>query len=113
MFADLRGLGQLPGLASQRLMADSYGLGAEGDRKTAALLRAMEVMGAGLMGGTSFMEDYSCPLHPQGHQVLRANRLEIGETTAATKPSLEIHARGIGGKKDPVRLGFDAPPARP
>jgi L-arabinose isomerase len=59
------------------------------------------------------MEDYSCPLHPQGHQVLRANRLEIGETTAATKPSLEIHARGIGGKKDPVRLGFDAPPARP
>jgi L-arabinose isomerase len=117
MFADLHGLGQLPGqlpgLASQRLMADSYGLGAEGDRKTAALLRAMEVMGAGLMGGTSFMEDYSCPLHPQGHQVLRANRLEIGETTAATKPSLEIHARGIGGKKDPVRLGFDAPPARP
>jgi L-arabinose isomerase len=113
MFADLHGLRQLPGLASQRLMADGYGLGAEGDRKTAALLRALEVMGAYLMGGASFMEDYTDHLHLQGHQVLGAHVLEICETIAATKPSLEIHPRGIGGKEDPVRLGFDAPPARP
>ena len=108
-FEDLHGLRQLPGLAVQRLMADGYGFGAEGDWKTAALLRAMKVIGDGLPGGTSFMEDYTYHLSPQGHQVLGAHMLEICESIAATKPSLEIHPLGIGGKEDPVRLVFDAP----
>ncbi|HYC70321.1 MAG TPA: L-arabinose isomerase [Opitutaceae bacterium] len=107
-FEDLHGLNQLPGLASQRLMADGYGFGAEGDWKTAALLRAMKVMGEGLPGGTSFMEDYTYHLSPKGHQVLGAHMLEICPTIAATKPTLEIHALGIGGKADPARLVFDA-----
>ena len=109
-FEDLHGLRQLPGLAVQRLMADGYGFGAEGDWKTCALLRAMKVMGEGAKGGTSFMEDYTYHLHPQGHQVLGAHMLEICESIAATKPSLEIHPLGIGGREDPVRLVFDAPP---
>ena len=108
-FEDLHGLRQLPGLAVQRLMADGYGFGAEGDWKTAALLRAMKVIGADLKGGTSFMEDYTYHLHPKGHQVLGAHMLEICESIAATKPSLEIHPLGIGGKEEPVRLVFDAP----
>jgi len=108
-FEDLHGLNQLPGLACQRLMADGYGFGAEGDWKTAALLRAMKVMGAGLPGGTSFMEDYTYHLHPFNHQVLGAHMLEICPTIATAKPSLEIHPLGIGGKSDPVRLVFSAP----
>jgi len=108
-FEDLHGLTQLPGLACQRLMADGYGFGAEGDWKTAALLRAMKVIGDGLPGGTSFMEDYTYHLSPKGHQVLGAHMLEICESIAATKPSLEIHPLGIGGKADPVRLVFAAP----
>jgi L-arabinose isomerase len=108
-FEDLHGLRQLPGLAVQRLMADGYGFGAEGDWKTCALLRAMKVMGADLRGGTSFMEDYTYHLSPNGHQVLGAHMLEICESIAATKPSLEIHPLGIGGREDPVRLVFDAP----
>jgi L-arabinose isomerase len=108
-FEDLHGLRQLPGLAVQRLMADGYGFGAEGDWKTCALLRAMKVMGADLKGGTSFMEDYTYHLSPDGHQVLGAHMLEICESIAATKPSLEIHPLGIGGREDPVRLVFDAP----
>ncbi|HTL69609.1 MAG TPA: L-arabinose isomerase [Lacunisphaera sp.] len=108
-FEDLHGLRQLPGLAVQRLMADGYGFGAEGDWKTAALLRAMKVMGEGLPGGTSFMEDYTYHLAPGKHQVLGAHMLEICESIAATKPSLEIHPLGIGGREDPVRLVFDAP----
>ncbi len=108
-FEDLHGLRQLPGLAVQRLMADGYGFGAEGDWKTAALLRAMKVMGAGLPGGTSFMEDYTYHLAPRGRQVLGAHMLEICESIAAGKPSLEIHPLGIGGREDPVRLVFDAP----
>jgi L-arabinose isomerase len=108
-FEDLHGLRQLPGLAVQRLMADGYGFGAEGDWKTCALLRAMKVMGEGLPGGTSFMEDYTYHLSPKGHQVLGAHMLEICPSIAAGRPSLEIHPLGIGGKEDPVRLVFDAP----
>ena len=108
-FEDLHGLKQLPGLAVQRLMAEGYGFGAEGDWKTCALLRAMKVMAADLTGGTSFMEDYTYHLHPDGHLVLGAHMLEICESIAAAKPSLEIHPLGIGGKEDPVRLVFDAP----
>ena len=108
-FEDLHGLKQLPGLAVQRLMADGYGFGAEGDWKTCALLRAMKIMAADLKGGTSFMEDYTYHLHPDGHLVLGAHMLEICESIAASKPSLEIHPLGIGGKEDPVRLVFNAP----
>ena len=107
-FEDLHGLGHLPGLAVQRLMADGYGFGAEGDWKTAALLRAMKVMAAGLPGGTSFMEDYTYQLSPEGHQVLGAHMLEVCPSIAADKPSLEIHPLGIGGKEDPPRLVFNA-----
>jgi len=109
-FEDLHGLSQLPGLAIQRLMADGYGFGAEGDWKTSALLRALKVMACDLPGGTSFMEDYTYHLHPEGHLVLGAHMLEVCESIAAGKPSLEIHPLGIGGKDDPVRLVFDARP---
>lgn len=108
-FEDLHGLKQLPGLAVQRLMADGYGFGAEGDWKTAALLRAVKVMGHGLKGGTSFMEDYTYHLDPKQSLVLGSHMLEICPTIASAKPKLEIHPLGIGGKEDPVRLVFDAP----
>jgi L-arabinose isomerase len=107
-FEDLHGIKQLPGVASQRLMADGYGFGAEGDWKTAALLRAMKVMSAGLEGGTSFMEDYTYHFSPSGDKVLGAHMLEICPSIANGKPSLEIHPLGIGGKDDPVRLVFDS-----
>ncbi len=109
-FEDLHGLRQLPGLAVQRLMADGFGFGAEGDWKTCALLRAMKVIGADLEGGTSFMEDYTYHLSPDGHQVLGAHMLEVCASIAATKPALAIHPLGIGGREDPVRLVFDARP---
>jgi L-arabinose isomerase len=107
-FEDLHGLAQLPGLGPQRLMADGYGFAAEGDWKTAALVRAMKVMSAGLSGGTSFMEDYTYHLTPGGMKVLGAHMLEICPTIAASRPSLEVHPLAIGGKADPVRLVFDA-----
>jgi L-arabinose isomerase len=109
-FEDLHGLCQLPGLAAQRLMADGYGFGAEGDWKTAALVRAVKAMGEGLPGGASFMEDYTYHLHPSGPKVLGAHMLEVCPTLAAQKPSCEIHPLGIGGKSDPVRLVFTARP---
>lgn len=107
-FEDLHGLRQLPGIAAQRLMAEGYGFGAEGDWKTAALLRAMKVMSEGQPGGTSFMEDYTYHLHPDGHMVLGAHMLEICPSIAANRPKAEIHPLGIGGKEDPVRLVFNA-----
>jgi L-arabinose isomerase len=107
-FEDLHGLPQLPGLAVQRLMAEGYGFGAEGDWKTSALVRAMKVMAAGLKGGVSFMEDYTYHFSPSGDRVLGAHMLEICETIAANKPTLEILPLSIGGKGDPVRLIFDA-----
>jgi L-arabinose isomerase len=109
-FEDLHGLEQLPGIAVQRLMADGYGFGAEGDWKTAALVRIVKTMTAGLTGGTSFMEDYTYHLDPSGPKVLGAHMLEICPSIAAEKPSCEIHPLGIGGKEDPVRLVFTAPP---
>ncbi|MEN9938942.1 MAG: hypothetical protein RLZZ387_5521 [Chloroflexota bacterium] len=107
-FEDLHGLAQLPGLGPQRLMADGYGFAGEGDWKTAALVRAMKVMAAGLPKGTSFMEDYTYHLSPDGQKVLGAHMLEICPTIAAERPKLEVHPLGIGGKADPVRLVFDA-----
>jgi len=108
-FEDLHGLAQLPGLAVQRLMADGYGFGAEGDWKTAALVRAMKVMAAGMSGGTSFMEDYTYHLDPSDTKVLGAHMLEVCPTLADGKPALEGHPLGIGGKADPARLVFCAP----
>ncbi len=106
-FEDLHGLVQLPGIASQRLMAEGYGFGAEGDWKTAALVRAAKVMAAGLPGGNSFMEDYTYHFDPQNRLVLGAHMLEICPSIASGQPTCEIHPLGIGGKADPVRLVFD------
>lgn len=108
-FEDLHGLVQLPGLPVQRLMADGYGFGAEGDWKTAALVRAMKVMASGLKGGTSFMEDYTYHLDPKGMKVLGAHMLEVCPSIAAGKSALEVHPLGIGGKADPPRLVFNVP----
>jgi len=107
-FEDLHGLEQLPGLAAQRLMADGYGFGAEGDWKTATVVRALKVMATGLPGGTSFMEDYTYHLDPKGAKVLGAHMLEVCPTIAEDKPTLEVHPLSIGGKADPARLVFTA-----
>ena len=107
-FEDLHGLTQLPGLGPQRLMAEGYGFAGEGDWKTAALVRAMKVMAAGLPKGTSFMEDYTYHLNQNGMKVLGAHMLEVCPTIADGKPKLEVHPLGIGGKADPVRLVFDS-----
>jgi L-arabinose isomerase len=107
-FQILHGLKQLPGLAVQRLMAEGYGFGGEGDWKTCALVRAMKAIAVDLSGGTSFMEDYTYHLHPDGHLVLGSHMLEVCESIAEDKPSLEVHPLGIGGKEDPVRLVFNA-----
>ncbi len=109
-FEDLAGLEQLPGIAVQRLMADGYGFGAEGDWKTAALLRVLKVMAAGLSGGTSFMEDYTYHLGTPGGKVLGAHMLEICPSLASGRPSCVVEPLSIGGKADPVRLVFTAPP---
>lgn len=109
-FEDLTGLRQLPGIAVQRLMAEGYGFGAEGDWKTAALVRIVKVMSEGLEGGTSFMEDYTYNLGGESPQILGAHMLEVCPTIAAARPSCEIHPLTIGGREDPVRLVFTAPP---
>jgi len=106
-FEDLHGLAQLPGIAVQRLMADGYGFGAEGDWKTAALVRAVKVMSHGLKGGASFMEDYTYHLK-DGGQVLGAHMLEVCPSISDDRPTAEIHPLSIGGKADPVRLVFTA-----
>ncbi|MFP4620484.1 MAG: L-arabinose isomerase, partial [Bacteroidales bacterium] len=108
-FEDLHGLVQLPGLAVQRLMAEGYGFGAEGDWKTAALLRTVKVMGTGLEGGSSFMEDYTYHLEPGNMKVLGAHMLEVCPSLSREKPSLEVHPLSIGGKDDPARLVFSVP----
>jgi L-arabinose isomerase len=110
-FEDLGGLRQLPGLAVQRLMADGYGFGGEGDWKTAALVRILKAMGAGARGGTSFMEDYTYHLGPGEPKILGAHMLEVCPSIAVDRPSLEIHPLGIGGREDPVRLVFRSKPA--
>jgi L-arabinose isomerase len=109
-FEDLGGLRQLPGLAVQRLMADGYGFGAEGDWKTSLMLRTLKVIAHGLAGGTSFMEDYTYHLRPGEEKILGAHMLEVCPSIAAEQPRVEIHPLGIGGREDPVRLVFDAAP---
>jgi len=108
-FEDLHGLEQLPGLASQRLMAEGYGFGAEGDWKHSAMVRAVKVMGTGLKGGCTFMEDYTYHMDPKGMKVLGAHMLEICPSIAKGKAKLEVHPLGIGGKDDPARLVFNVP----
>jgi L-arabinose isomerase len=110
-FEDLGGLRQLPGLAVQRLMADGYGFGGEGDWKTSVLLRAGKAMAAGLPGGTSFMEDYTYHLVPGEEKILGAHMLEVCPSLTTGRPALEIHPLSIGGREDPVRLRFTADPA--
>lgn len=109
-FEDLGALKQLPGLAVQRLMAEGYGFGAEGDWKTAILVRAANVMGAGLPGGASLMEDYTYDLTPGDERILGAHMLEVAPSLTTARPTLEVHPLGIGGKDDPVRLVFTADP---
>ncbi len=107
-FEDLGGLRQLPGLAVQRLMAAGYGFGAEGDWKTALLVRLAKVMGHGLPGGASLMEDYTYELTPGKQKILGAHMLEVCPSLTTSRPRLEIHPLGIGDREDPVRLVFDA-----
>ncbi|MEY9878012.1 L-arabinose isomerase [Streptacidiphilus sp. MAP12-33] len=107
-FEDLGGLRQLPGIAVQRLMADGYGFGGEGDWKTSALLRTLKAMAVGRPGGTSFMEDYTYHLTPGQELILGAHMLEVCPTIAADRPRVEIHPLGIGRREDPVRMVFDA-----
>ena len=109
-FEDLHGLVQLPGISAQRLMNKGFGFAGEGDWKTAALVRAMKVMGSGMKGGNSFMEDYTYHFNPDNRMVLGSHMLEICESIADGKPSCEIHPLGIGGKADPVRLVFNSAP---
>lgn len=111
-FEDLHGLEQLPGLASQRLMEQGYGFGAEGDWKQAALVRLMKVMSAGLEGGCSFMEDYTYHLDPAQPAILSAHMLEICPSIAEGKPNIEVHPLGIGGKDAPARFVFNVPEGR-
>ncbi|KAA9338448.1 L-arabinose isomerase [Hymenobacter busanensis] len=108
-FEDLHGMAQLPGIATQRLMAEGYGFGGEGDWKTSALVRAMKVMGSGLPGGNSFMEDYTYHFQPGNEQVLGSHMLEICPSIAEGKAKVEVHPLGIGGKADPARLVFNCP----
>lgn len=109
-FENLYGLKQLPGLACQRLMQKGYGFGAEGDWKTAALLRIMKVMAAGLKGGTSFMEDYTYNFQPGNDLVVGSHMLEVCPSIAKEeKPLLDVQHLGIGGKADPARLLFSTP----
>ncbi|MCF0052734.1 L-arabinose isomerase [Dyadobacter sp. LJ53] len=107
-FEDLYGMTQLPGIGSQRMMAAGYGYAGEGDWKTSAMVRALKVMGSGLAGGNSFMEDYTYHFDPANNLVLGSHMLEICPSIAAGRPSCEIHPLGIGGKEDPVRLVFNA-----
>jgi L-arabinose isomerase len=111
-FEDLGELKQLPGLAVQRLMADGYGFGGEGDWKTSAFVRIVKSMSAELSGGTSFMEDYTYHFGPGDPKVLGAHMLEVCPSISGAKPKVEIHPLGIGNRQDPVRMVFDAAPGK-
>ena len=109
-FEDLGALKQLPGISAQRLMADGYGFGGEGDWKTASLVRIIKVMSEGLPQGTSFMEDYTYDFGAGAAQVLGAHMLEVCPTISGATPSCEIHPLSIGAREDPVRLVFTGAP---
>ena len=105
-FQDLQEMRQLPGLATQNLMKDGFGFGAEGDWKISALTRVMKVMAQGLPGGTAFMEDYSYHMDPENEGILGAHMLEVDPDIAANRPSIEVHVMNIGDREPPARLTF-------
>lgn len=109
-FEDLWGMEQLPGIASQDLMAKGYGYGGEGDWKVSALTHIMKQMSEGVPGGTAFMEDYTYDLEPGKELSLGAHMLEVCPSVAAEKPRIEVHPLGIGGKAAPARLVFEGHP---
>ena len=111
-FQDLHGMKQLPGLAAQRMMEKGYGFAGEGDWKTAAMVRLFKVMGAGLTGGASFMEDYTYHMQRGAMLDLGAHMLEVCPSIAKEKPTLEVHPLGIGDREDPARLVFDGRPGQ-
>lgn len=104
-FQDLYGMKQLPGLASQNLMAKGYGYGGEGDWKVAAMTAIMKAMGSGMGGGTAFMEDYTYDM--KNGLSLGAHMLEVCPTLGAGRAKIEVHPLGIGGKEPPARLVFE------
>lgn len=106
-FEDLYGMEQLPGLASQRLMAQGYGYGGEGDWKVSALTAVIKAMTEGMTGGSAFMEDYTYHLESGNEYSLGAHMLEVCPSVAAARPRIEVHPLGIGGKGDPARLVFE------
>lgn len=106
-FEDLYGMKQLPGLASQRLMAQGYGYGGEGDWKVSALTAVIKAMTEGMTGGSAFMEDYTYHLESGNEYSLGAHMLEVCPSVAAARPRIEVHPLGIGGKGDPARLVFE------
>lgn len=109
-FEDLHGMRQLPGIASQRLMAEGYGYGGEGDWKTSAMVRALKIMATDMAGGNSFMEDYTYHFDPANEMVLGSHMLEICPSITTGVVNCEVHPLGIGGKEDPVRLVFNGDP---
>ncbi len=106
-FQDLYGMEQLPGLASQNMMADGIGYGGEGDWKTAGMTAIMKEMAQGLEGGTLFMEDYTYDLEPGNEVSLGAHMLEVCPSIAAERPRIEVHPLGIGDRQPPARLVFE------
>jgi L-arabinose isomerase len=106
-FQDLYGMEQLPGIASQNMMADGYGYGGEGDWKVSGMTAIMKAMAEGLEGGTVFMEDYTYDLKPGEEVSLGAHMLEVCPSIAANKPKIQVHELGIGNRKAPARLVFE------
>lgn len=111
-FEDLWGMEELPGIASQHLMANGYGYGAEGDWKTAGMVHIIKAMTQGLKGGSSFMEDYTYHYKKDNQYSLGAHMLEVCPSIAAAKPRIEVHPLGIGGKESPARLVFEGHPGK-
>ena len=111
-FQDLYGMKQLPGLASQHLMAQGYGYGGEGDWKVAAMTAVLKAMGEGKHGGTAFMEDYTYHLAKGNEFSLGAHMLEVCPSIAADKPRIEVHPLGIGDREPPARLVFEGHPGK-
>jgi len=106
-FEDLWGMEELPGIATQHLMARGIGYGAEGDWKTAAMVHIVKAMTQGLKGGSSFMEDYTYHFEKEDGYSLGAHMLEVCPSIAVAKPRIEVHPLGIGGKEPPARLVFE------
>lgn len=111
-FQDLYGMQQLPGLATQNMMVDGFGYGAEGDWKVSGMSAIMKAMSRGLPGGTLFMEDYTYDLEPQNETALGAHMLEVCPCIAAGRPKIEVHPLGIGDRQPPARLVFEGKPGR-